>query len=177
MKQALDFLPLIVFFIFFKLYDIYVGVTALMIASTLSLCLIGLLYRKIERMMLFTYGMVIIFGAMTLYFHNPQFIKWKVTLIYSLFALILLGSQWVFKKPLLQNLLGKEIPLSQNNWKKINFFWAVFFLGCAAANLYVTYYLSESAWATFKVFVLPAVTVFFIAISGVYIYKNNNDKM
>lgn len=171
MKQTLDFLPLIVFFLFFKLYDIYVGVAALMIASTLSLSIIWLLYRKIEQVMLFTYGMVIIFGAMTLYFHNPQFIKWKVTIIYVIFALILFCSEWIFKKPILQKLFGKEIQLSEDIWKKINLTWSVFFLACAGANLYVTYYLSESAWATFKVFILPTVTVFFIALSGLYIYK------
>lgn len=172
MKQVLDFLPLIVFFFFFKYYNIYVGVTALMITSTLSLCLIKIIYHKLEGVMLFTYAMVIIFGAMTLYFHNPQFIKWKVTLIYFSFALILLISHFIFKKNLIRRFLGKEIFLSDKVWSQINFSWVVFFLCCAVANLYVTYYLSEAAWATFKVFVLPVITLFFIALSGIYIYKN-----
>lgn len=171
MKHVLDFLPLVVFFLFFKFCGIYVGVAALMIASTLSLLLIKNIYHKLEPVTLFTYVMVIIFGAMTLYFHNPQFIKWKVTFIYLTFALMLLLSHFIFKKNLMRQLLGKEISLSDKVWKQINFSWATFFICCAGANLYVTYYLSESAWATFKVFILPAVTVFFIAALGIYIYK------
>lgn len=171
MKQLIDFVPLVIFFVFFKVYDIYIGVTALMIASTLSLIITWAIYKKIEKVMLFTYLLVVIFGAMTLYFHNPNFIKWKVTIVYLLFATLLLVSQFVFKKPILQALLTKEVHLNGIVWKKINFVWFLFCLACAGSNLYVTYFMSESAWATFKVFVLPITTIIFTLMSGIYIYK------
>ncbi|MCO6523634.1 MAG: septation protein A [Candidatus Schmidhempelia sp.] len=174
MKQILEFIPLIIFFILFKMYDIYVGVSALMISSTISFFINWLIDKKIEKMALFTYLMIMIFGTMTLYFHNANFIKWKVTIIYLLFAIVLLTSQIVFKKPLLQNMLAKGFELNNSVWNKLNMIWAIFFLVCAIANLYITYFMSEEFWATFKVFILPSLTLVISVISGIYMYKNIN---
>ena len=92
MKQFLDFLPLIVFFAFYKLYDIYVASGALIVATALALVFTWVKYRKVEKMTLITFLMVLVFGTLTLVFHNDLFIKWKVTVIYALFALALLIS-------------------------------------------------------------------------------------
>lgn len=172
MKQLLDFIPLVIFFVVFKMSDIYDGVAALMISSTIALLLTWLIYKKIEKIAIFAYLMIIIFGALTLYFRNDAFIKWKVTILYLLFALILLVSQFMFKKPILQKLLGKELVLADSIWHKINLIWTLFFIICALANLYVTYYMSQEFWATFKVFILPGVTLLFTIVTGIYIYKN-----
>jgi intracellular septation protein len=83
-------------------------------------------YRKVEKMALITFGLVVVFGGLTLAFHNVEFIKWKVTVIYALFAGALLVSQWVMKKPLIQRMLGKELTLPQDVWSRLNLAWAVF---------------------------------------------------
>ena len=111
MKQFLDFLPLVVFFAFYKLYDIYAGTAALIIATAAVLIYSWIRYRKVEKMALITFILVAVFGGLTLFFHNDEFIKWKVTVIYALFAGALLISQWVMKKPLIQQMLGKELAL------------------------------------------------------------------
>lgn len=139
MKQFLDFLPLIVFFAFYKLYDIYVASGALIVATALALVFTWVKYRKVEKMTLITFLMVLVFGTLTLVFHNDLFIKWKVTVIYALFALALLISQWVLKKPLVQRMLGKELTLPDKVWSNLNLAWAVFFLACGLANIYVAF--------------------------------------
>jgi intracellular septation protein len=174
MKQLLEFIPLIIFFILFKIYDIYVGVSALMITSTIAFVINWMIDKKIEKIALFTYLMIMVFGAMTLYFHNANFIKWKVTIIYLLFSIALFTSQLVFKKPLLQNMLAKGFELDNSVWNRLNIVWAIFFLACAMANLYITYFMSEQFWATFKVFILPSLTLVISGITGIYIYKNIN---
>ena len=83
MKQFLDFLPLIVFFAFYKLYDIYAGTLALIVATAVVLIYSWVRYRKVEKMALITFLMVAVFGGLTLFFHNDEFIKWKVTVIYG----------------------------------------------------------------------------------------------
>ncbi|CAI0898496.1 septation protein A [Serratia grimesii] len=172
MKQFLDFLPLIVFFAFYKLYDIYVASGALIVATALALVFTWFKYRKIEKMTLITFLMVLVFGTLTLVFHNDLFIKWKVTIIYSLFALALLISQLVLKKPLVQRMLGKEISLPDRVWNNLNLAWAVFFLACGLANIYVAFWLPQSVWVNFKVFGLTALTLIFTLLSGVYIYRH-----
>lgn len=113
MKQFLDFLPLVVFFAFYKLYDIYAATTALIVATAVVLIYSWVRYRKVEKMALITFVLVAVFGGLTIFFHNDEFIKWKVTVIYALFAGALLFSQWVMKKPLIQRMLGKELSLPQ----------------------------------------------------------------
>ncbi|MBV6691615.1 septation protein A [Serratia quinivorans] len=172
MKQFLDFLPLIVFFAFYKLYDIYVASGALIVATALALVFTWFKYRKIEKMTLITFLMVLVFGTLTLVFHNDLFIKWKVTIIYTLFALALLISQLVLKKPLVQRMLGKELTLPDKVWNSLNLAWAVFFLICGLANIYVAFWLPQSVWVNFKVFGLTALTLVFTLLSGVYIYRH-----
>jgi intracellular septation protein len=99
MKQFLDFLPLVVFFAFYKIYDIYAATAALIVATAIVLIYSWVRFRKVEKMALITFVLVVVFGGLTLFFHNDEFIKWKVTVIYALFAGALLVSQWVMKKP------------------------------------------------------------------------------
>ncbi|AJW28941.1 intracellular septation protein A [Chania multitudinisentens RB-25] len=172
MKQFLDFLPLIVFFAFYKLYDIYVASGALIAATALALIFTWFKYRKVEKMTLITFAMVAVFGTLTLVFHNDLFIKWKVTVIYTLFALALLISQWVLKKPLIQRMLGKELTLPDRVWSNLNFAWAIFFIACGLANIYVAFWLSQDVWVNFKVFGLTVLTLVFTLLSGIYIYRH-----
>lgn len=172
MKQFLDFLPLIIFFVFYKLYDIYLASGALIAATALVLVFTWVKYRKVEKMALITFLMALVFGTLTLVFHNDLFIKWKVTVIYGLFALVLLISQLVHKKPLVQRMLGKELTLPDKVWSNLNLAWAVFFLVCGLANIYVAFWLPQSTWVNFKVFGLTALTLVFTLISGIYIYRH-----
>ncbi len=172
MKQLLDFLPLIVFFACYKLYDIFVASGALIAATAAALIITWVKYRKVEKMTLVTFVIVAIFGTLTLVFHNDLFIKWKVTIIYALFALALLVSQVIMKKPLIQRMLGKEISLPDMVWSRLNIAWSLFFLACGLVNIYVAFWLPQSVWVNFKVFGLTAATLVFTLLSGVYIYRH-----
>ena len=87
MKQLLDFIPLIIFFVLYKMQDIYVATGALIIATAVQVILTYLLYKKVEKMQLITFVMVALFGGMTIFLHDDNFIKWKVTIVYMVFAL------------------------------------------------------------------------------------------
>jgi intracellular septation protein len=176
MKQLLDFLPLVVFFVFYKLYDIYYASGALIVATALALVFTWVKYRKVEKMTLITFAMVAIFGTLTLVFRNDEFIKWKVTVIYVLFSGALLVSQLILKKPLIQRMLGKELTLPDHVWNKLNVSWAIFFLLCGLANIYVAFWLPQEVWVNFKVFGLTVLTLVFTLLSGVYIYRHMPDE-
>ncbi|PVU31940.1 septation protein A [Yersinia pestis] len=172
MKQLLDFLPLVVFFIFIRCTTFFVASGALIVATLVALAFTWLKYRKVEKMTLVTAAMVLVFGTLTLAFHSDLFIKWKVTVLYVLFALALLVSQWVMKKPLIQRMLGKELTLPDKVWSTLNLSWAIFFLVCGLLNIYVAFWLPQDIWVNFKVFGLTALTLIFTLISGVYIYRH-----
>lgn len=172
MKQFLDFLPLVVFFVVYKMYDIFIASGALIAASALVLGYTWIRYRKVEKMMLLTFVMVAIFGSLTMYYHNAEFIKWKVTVIYGLFAIALLVSQFVLGKPLVQRMLGKELTLPTHIWNNLNIAWALFFLVCGLANIYIAFWLPQNVWVNFKVFGLTGLTLVFTLLSGVYVYRH-----
>lgn len=176
MKHFLDFLPLIIFFAFYKLYDIYAATGALIVATAAVLLFSWFAYRKVEKVALVTFIIVAVFGGLTLFFHNDEFIKWKVTVIYGLFAAALLISQWMMGKPLIQRLLEKELKLSSQVWSRLNLAWALFFILCGLANIYIAFWLPQNIWVNFKVFGLTILTLLFTLLSGVYIYRHHDDK-
>lgn len=173
MKQLLEFIPLIIFFIVYKTVDIYAATAALMVGMTITF--IYSYYKngkKAEKMQIITLGMILIFGSLTLILHDDAFLKWKVTLVYAVFAIALLATQFIFKSPAIKQMLGKELSLPDAVWNKLNFAWAMFFAALGAINVYVAFNMSQEVWVNFKVFGLLAVTIIFTLLSGVYLYKH-----
>ena len=170
MKQLLDFIPLVIFFAAYKFANIYVATGALMGATLLQMLIVWVLYKKLERNQFITLGLVLVFGTMTLVFHNEAFIKWKVTVLYAAFAIALWFSQFVSKKPLMKRLLGEAIELPEHVWNKVNFSWGLFFLIVGLLNVYIAFYLPTEIWVDFKVFGVLVLMLACTAATGVYIY-------
>lgn len=171
MKQLIDFIPLVIFFFLYKSYDIYVATGALIAATAVQVAVTYFLYKKVEKMQLITFAIVAVFGGMTLFFHDDNFIKWKVTIIYALFAIGLLVSDFL-GKPVIKGMLSKEITVSDSVWKRVNLAWVGFFAVCAALNIYVAYELPLDVWVNFKVFGLLIATFAFTILTGIYVYKH-----
>ncbi len=171
MKQLLDFLPLVIFFAVYKFYDIYVASGALIAATALQLVVTYLLYRKLEKMHLITFAMVAVFGTLTLVFHDDAFIKWKVTIVYALFALGL-GVSQLLNKPVLKGMLGLELKVADKIWARVTWYWVSFFIICGLINIYVAFSLSQETWVNFKVFGLTAVTLLNTIATVVYLFKH-----
>lgn len=171
MKQILDFIPLIIFFALYKMYDIYTATGALIVASAVQIVLTYIIYKKVEKMQIITFLMVAVFGGMTIFLHDDNFIKWKVTIVYALFAIGLTVSH-LMGKSAIKGMLGKEITLPEAVWSKINWAWTLFFTLCAILNVYVAFSLPLDVWVNFKVFGLLIATFAFTLLTGVYIYKH-----
>ncbi|MDN2666833.1 septation protein A [Vibrio sp. 14N.309.X.WAT.E.F5] len=171
MKQILDFIPLIIFFALYKMYDIYTATGALIVASAVQIVLTYVIYKKVEKMQIITFLMVAVFGGMTIFLHDDNFIKWKVTIVYALFAIGLTVSH-LMGKSAIKGMLGKELSLPEAVWGKINWAWTLFFTLCAILNVYVAFNLPLDVWVNFKVFGLLIATFAFTLLTGVYIYKH-----
>lgn len=177
MKQILNILPMLVFFIVYKFYDIFIASGSLIFTSGLICVLYWIFYNEVDKINLFSFFIISIFGSLTIFFHNSQFIKWKITIIYIIFSLTLLISQVFTKKTIMQRFLEKDIKISNIYWNKINLFWSLFFLFCGVLNIYIAFYFSENIWVNFKVFGLTILTFFLIFITGIYInFKTIKEK-
>jgi intracellular septation protein len=174
-KLFFDFFPIVIFFIVFKIHGIYYATGALMIASAIQISYELIRYRKVEMMHIITLVLVLVFGGMTIYFHDDRFIQWKVSIINWLFALILLASHFFMKKPIIRMIMEKNIELPDLVWQRLNFIWITYFTILGAVNIYVAYNYSLNAWVNFKTFGLIGFTLIFIIGQSVYLYKHMDE--
>jgi intracellular septation protein len=150
MQLLFDFLPLIVFFVAYRMYDLYVATAALMVTMALQLAFQWLRHRKVNNMLLISTLLVAVFGGITLAVRNPVFIQWKVTVVNWLFAVAFLGSQLFGTKTLTERVMGHAIELDARLWKQLNTIWVVNFAVLGAVNLFVMYNFDEATWVLFK---------------------------
>lgn len=117
--------------------------------SALAL-LIGLIAeRRIAPMPLIAGGFALVFGGLTLFFHDPRFVKIKPTATNLCFAAALLGGLAMGKNPL-KALLGESLPLPDEAWKKLTLRYALFFLSMAGLNEWVWRTQSDAHWVLFR---------------------------
>jgi len=133
--------------------------------------------RRVDKQQLITLAVFAIFGGMTLYFHNPLFVKWKPTVIFWIFGLAFLISRYVGKKPLIQRMLegmleqqAASVPLSL--WDKLNLAWAAFFIFLGTINIYVAYSYSTETWVNFKVFGILSMLIVFSFLQAACLSKH-----
>jgi intracellular septation protein len=172
MKLLFDFLPILLFFIAYKLADIYVA-TAVLIAVTLAqVGWIWLRQRRVEKIPLFTAGLVLVLGGATLILHDPIFVKWKPTVVNWLFSIAFLGSCFIGQKPLLERMMGGQLELPAPIWVKLTLAWAAFFFAMGLANLYVAFNFDENTWVNFKLFGMLGLTLVFVLAQAAYMSRH-----
>jgi intracellular septation protein len=135
MKFLFDLFPVILFFIAYKTYDIFVATGVAIVASIVQTAIFWIKNHRFENMHLITLGLVSVLGGMTILFHDPVFIMWKVTAVNWLFALVFVGSQFVGKKTIIQRMMDGQISLPKNVWLRLNNLWAGFFVFVGSINV------------------------------------------
>src|SRR5690625_3751852 len=138
-KLLFDLFPLILFFLAFRAFDLYVATGVAMAAVVAQILWLRLRARTIETTHWINLGFIVVFGTATLVFHNDSFITWKPTVLYWLFAGILLFSQLFLGRNRMMSLMGGQLTLPEAAWKKLNYSWSGFFIFSGAANLFVAF--------------------------------------
>ncbi|MDR3475613.1 MAG: septation protein A [Devosia sp.] len=169
LKLALELGPLAIFYIANARADIYAATAWFMAAMVAALILSWLLLHKLAVMPVVTGVVVLVFGGLTLYFHDASFIKLKPTIINALFAVVLLGGL-AFKQSLLRYVFGDVYKLKPEGWTILTLRWGLFFLFLAVLNEVVwrgadAWVADPTAatnlWVNFKVWATMPITVVF----------------
>ncbi len=171
-KLLFDFLPIMLFFIAFKLFDIYIATGVAIAASALQLLLHWYKHKRFEKMHVITFIMIAVLGSATLLLHNELFIKWKPTAINWVFALLFAGSHIFAKRPFIAHLLAKQITLPDAIWTRLNLLWIVFFTAIGAINLFVVYHFDTQTWVNFKLFGMLGLTFVFVLLQSLYLSRH-----
>jgi intracellular septation protein len=162
LKLALDLGPLIVFFAANARFGIFAATAVFMATVIAALVVSYVLTRHIAIMPVVTAIVVMVFGTLTLVLHDETFIKLKPTIIYTLFAVTLLGG-WLLDKPLLAIVFDAMFHLTDEGWRKLTLRWAAFFLVMAVVNEIVWRTQTTDFWLGFKLLGFAPLTAVFAA--------------
>lgn len=183
MKFLFDFFPIIAFFIAFYIPEdreqgIYIATYTIIIATTIQIILYWLIYKKFEKMHLITFAVVLVFGGLTIYLNDENFIKWKPTIVNWCFSLTFIGSHFIGEKTLIERMLTmaeSKLELPTHVWRNLNISWALFFIFMGFVNLYVAFNYSTEFWVNFKAWGMTLLNLSFMVGMGIYLYKYLKD--
>lgn len=149
-RMVVDYGGLLVFAAGFLVTHDLVKATWWLVAGSAAALAIGFaVERRVAPMPLIAGGAALVFGALTLIFHNPAFIKAKPTVVNLLFSAALLGGMAIGKNPL-KMLLGESLTLPDNAWRTLTVRYGLFFAVMAGLNLIVWKTMSDAAWVAFR---------------------------
>jgi len=162
-KLATEIGPLLVFFAVNTKFHLFAATAAFMVAIVAAMIASYVVTRHVPIMALVTGGVVLVFGTLTLVLHDETFIKVKPTIIYGLFAAVLLGGL-LFGRSFIAIMFDQVFNLTPQGWRILTMRWALFFLGLAVLNEAIWRTQSTDFWVAFKAFgVIPLTMIFAIS--------------
>lgn len=175
MKLLFDLFPVVLFFLAYKLHDIFVATAVAIAATFVQIGWLWIRHRQIEKMMWINLAVIIVFGGATLVSQDEMFIKWKPTVFYWLIGSVLFISNWLFSKNLIKVALEKQLVLPAAVWNTLNLSWIVFFSIMGCVNLFVAFNYSLDTWVSFKLFGATGLMLVFIVAQIIFLGKYLKD--
>jgi intracellular septation protein len=175
LKPLLDFGPLLVFFLVNAKWGLLAATGALVPLSVVALAVSWRLEGEVSRIALYGTAALVVFGGLTLVLRDETFIKVKVTVIYALFGAVL-AIGLARGKPLLKELLGKDLRVSDAGWRQLTLRFALFFFFLAGLNEVLRRVLSSDQWATFKVFGIVGALLVFMVLQAPLLKRHSLDE-
>src|SRR5262245_34894322 len=133
LKLALELGPLVLFFLAYWRFDFFVATAVFVVTVLIALAISYALTRHLPHMAIISAAIVVVFGGLTVYLQNETFFKMKPTIVYLLFAGVLVWGLFT-RRPLLALVFDSVFNLTDEGWRKLMLRWAVFFFVLALAN-------------------------------------------
>ena len=175
MKFLFDFFPVILFFVAFKVSDIFVATGVAIAATVLQIGYVLARRRRVSNMQWVSLVIIVIFGGATLILRDETFIKWKPSVLYWLAGIVFLGAL-AFKTNLVKAVMSEGITLPEPIWTKLAIAWGVFFLFKGTLNLWVAYNFSTETWVNFKLFGGMGLMIAFVIAQALWLSKYVQDE-
>lgn len=173
--NSFSLLGLVVFPLVWYVADIYLATAALMGIFVSQILLLLILKKPIEKAVWVMCLLVVVLGALTLLLREKAYIQIKTSIVYAGFAVVLLASQFVFKKNLLQLALQQFFRAEPRLWRNLSLSLAVYFMLLSLCNWIVLNHFSEAVWVSVKTFGFPAAT--FVFTIGIIICLSHYGEM
>jgi intracellular septation protein len=176
MKFLFDIFPLILFFVAYKFWGILAATAVAIVATIGQVAWLLMRGKRVSKMLWTSLVVIVLLGGATLLSGDEWFVKIKPTAFYWIMAGTLALGTLVFRRNLIQWLLGEEIQLPAQAWSVMNWSWMLFFGVMGGLNLYVAYNYPTDAWVNFKVFWSMGLMVVFVILQGLMLSRYIEDK-
>jgi intracellular septation protein len=133
----------------------------LVVGSAAALAVGFVVEKRIAPIPLLSGGAALVFGTLTLVFHDKHFLFIKPTALNLAFAVALLGGLAIGKSPI-KILMGEALKLSEPAWRRLTLHYGLFFLALALLNEAVWRTQPEKVWVLVK---FPGMTVLTLLFS------------
>ena len=173
----LDYGPLIAFFIGFKIWGVFAGTGIFMAAIAIALIVSKWKLGRIAPMLWISAILIIGFGALTIWFHDPGFIQTKPTIVYAGLGALLVGGV-LLGRPLLRDVLEVGFEgLNDRAWLILSRNWGLFFFAMALINEALRYLYNYQnggmdTYLSLKVYALIPLSIVFGLAHVPYMLKN-----
>ena len=171
MKFLFDFFPILLFFVAYKFGDIWIATGVAMAATFVQIGWLVVRKKKVDAMLWLSLAIIVVMGGATLLLHDEAIIKWKPTVLYWMFAVVLLIAEFAFRKNLIRSVQSKVLQLPDAVWRKVLLSWIVFFAVMGGVNLYVAFNYSTETWVNFKLFGFMGLVFVFVIGQGLMLAK------
>ncbi|HZV54893.1 MAG TPA: septation protein A [Rhodocyclaceae bacterium] len=200
MKLLFDLFPVILFFAAFKVSEgrkeaaaellnglfgslglagafapeqapILVATVVVILATFAQIAWVWLRHGRVDKMLWISLGLIVVLGGMTLALRDDTFIKWKPTILYWIFAAVLLVSATLFGKNLIRTMLEAQVQAPEHIWARLNLAWVAFFALMGAANLFIARNFPTDIWVNFKLFGSMGLMFVFIVAQGLWLSR------
>ena len=175
MKFLFDLFPVVLFFVAFKLADIYVATATAIAVTVLQVAWLKLSGKRVPGMLWASLAIIGVFGGATLLLQDETFIKWKPTVLYWLFGAVLAVAALIGRN-LVRVMLSEQVQLPDPVWARLNWSWVVFFAFMGALNLYVAYNYSTDLWVNFKLFGGMGLMLLFVVAQALVLSRYADQK-
>jgi len=161
-RYFVDYFALLVFFVaFFATGRNLQQATWWLVGGSAVAILVGIaVERRLAPFPLIAGGAALVFGWLSLVFHDPRLLKIKPTVMNLVFATVLLVGLAMRKHPL-KLLLGDAFEMPESAWRTLTLRYGLFFVALALLNEVVWRTQSDSVWVVFRFPGLAILTVLF----------------
>jgi intracellular septation protein len=139
--------------------DYMLATWVLMGGSALAVAAGLILEKRLAPLPLVAGGFALVFGTLTLVFHDPSFIKMKMTFVDVAFGVVVLSGLF-FKRMPLKQLLGETLVMPDIAWRTLSLRYGLFFLAVAGVNEVVWRTQTDKIWGIWRIVALAAPFVF-----------------
>jgi intracellular septation protein len=107
------------------------------------------LERRLAPLPLIYGSAALVFGALSLIYHDPRIIKMKTTFVDLALGIAMLVGLFLGKSPI-KVLIGESLKMSEAGWRRLTLSYGLFFLALAALNEVIWRTQSDSTWLLFR---------------------------